>query len=97
MVSHVRARLDPDSTAFPDSGDLLPSALSMAKMRIEAALLQRLAETAADKVRDDLGIEAECVYLGQATGPESNRSYIREPQEWNMEKGFSGVATNRSV
>ena len=39
MLSHARARLDPDSTAFPDSGDLLPSALSMAKMRIEVALL----------------------------------------------------------
>ena len=35
--------------------------------------------------RNELGIVAECVYLGQVTGSESNRSYIREPQEWIVE------------
>ena len=69
----------------------------MAKMRIEVALLQRLAETAADKARDDLGIEAECVYLGQATSPESNRSYIREPREWTLEWERLAIATSHSV
>ena len=59
----------------------------MSKMRIDTALLQRLAETAADKVRNDLGIEAECVYLGQVAGPESNRSYVRDPREWILEVG----------
>ena len=49
-------------------------------------MLQRLTGTAADKVRNDLGIEAECVYLGQVAGPESNRSYIREPREWIVEE-----------
>ena len=59
----------------------------MAKSRIEAAMLQSLAEVAATGVRNDLGVEAECVYLGQATGQESNRSYIKDPREWIVEAG----------
>ena len=53
--------------------------------RIEVETLQRLAEVVATGVRSELGIVAECVYLGQVTGSESNRSYIREPQEWIVE------------
>ena len=55
--------------------------------RIEVATLQCLVEAVATKVRSELGIVAECVYLGQVTGSESNRSYIREPQEWIVEGG----------
>ena len=50
-------------------------------------MLQSLAEVAATGVRNDLGVEAECVYLGQATGPASNRAYILDPQEWVVEGG----------
>ena len=59
----------------------------MVKTRIEVAMLQRLAEVAAAEASDELGIEAESLYLGQVTGPESNRSYIPEPQEWVLEEG----------
>ena len=59
----------------------------MPKMRIEAAMLQRLAQVAATSVQTDLGIEAECVYLGQTTSPESNKAYILDPREWIVEKG----------
>ena len=59
----------------------------MVKKHIEFAMLQRLAEAAADKVRKELGVEAECVYLGQVAGPESNRSYVRDPREWTLEVG----------
>ena len=53
--------------------------------RIEVETLQSLADIAATGVRSELGLVAECVYLGQVTGSESNRSYIREPQEWTVE------------
>ena len=59
----------------------------MVKKPIEVAMMQRFAGTVADKVRNDLGIEAECVYLGQVAGPESNRSYVRDPREWILEVG----------
>ena len=59
----------------------------MPKTRIEAAMLQRLAQDAATGVKNDLSIKAECVYLGQATGPDLNRSHIREPSEWILEEG----------
>ena len=69
----------------------------MVKKPIEAAMLQRLAGTAATGIRDELGTKAECIYLGQATGPESNKSYIRDPQEWIVEMGRSGITANRSI
>ena len=59
----------------------------MVKTQIEAGALQRLAEVAATEVLDELGIKAECVYLGQATGPESNRAYILDPRGWIVEGG----------
>ena len=59
----------------------------MVKTQIEAGALQRLAEVAATEGLNELGIKAECVYLGQATGPESNRAYILGPREWIVEGG----------
>ena len=59
----------------------------MVKTRVEVAMLQRLAEVAAAEASNELGIEAECLYLGQVAGPESNRSYIPEPSEWILGEG----------
>ena len=58
----------------------------MAKTRVAVATLQAFAEGAATEVLNEFGISAECVYLGQATGPESNRAYILDPREWIVEK-----------
>ena len=55
--------------------------------RLEVATLQRLAEVVATRVRSEVGIEAECVDLGQVTGSGSNWSYIPEPREWIVEGG----------
>ena len=59
----------------------------MAKTRVEVATLQALAEGAANKVFNELGMKAECVYLGQATGSEPNRVYLSNPGEWTVEAG----------
>ena len=60
---------------------------AMVKTRFEVAMLQSLAEVAAAAASNELGIEAECLYLGQVAGPGANRSYIREPSEWILGEG----------
>ena len=58
----------------------------MAK-RVDLSTLQQLADDAAAGVLQDLGICVDCVYLGQVTGPETSRSYTKDPRDWAIEKG----------
>ena len=59
----------------------------MSRTRPDAAKLHQFAAAAANKVVDDLGIQAGCVYLGQVSGSGSGRSYTEELGECNIEDG----------
>ena len=59
---------------------------SMAR-RVELSMLQQLADDAAADVLENLGISVECAYLGQVSGPETNRVYTKDPLDWAIEKG----------
>ena len=63
--------------------------------QIEVVASQRLAEVVATEVSDELWIKAACVYLGLATGPESNTVYMLDPRDWIVEtKRRVGVAAS---
>ena len=55
--------------------------------RVELSTLQQLADDAAAGVLQDLGICVQCEYLGQPSGPETSRSYTKDPRNWAIEKG----------
>ena len=57
----------------------------MVTRRVSLATLQQVADAAAVGVLNDLGIQAECVYLGQVSGSELNKCYIEEPRDWTIE------------
>ena len=59
----------------------------MVTRRVSLATLQQVADVAAVGVLNDLGIQAECVYLGQVSGSEPNKCYIEEPRDWIIGDG----------